>query len=79
MKYKNGNIGVEIPMSPSMRREWIEIIWYGEKLPWVGSLPPCGGSGLKYVTIAGLPKDDMSPSMRREWIEIVSTISFTIL
>ena len=30
---------------------------------------------MKYVTIAGLPKEDMSPSMRREWIEILCLLN----
>ena len=48
-------IEIEIPksksailVSPSMRREWIEILltMYAKKR--IISLPPCGGSGLKY-------------------------------
>ena len=34
--------------SPSMRREWIEIPADRRYCGGKGSLPPCGGSGLKY-------------------------------
>ena len=57
-------------MSPSMRREWIEIRWARVPAAGTGGLPPCGGSGLKShcgVTAVIVPT---SPSMRREWIEI---------
>ena len=37
------------------------------------SLPPCGGSGLKYVAALALKSLAESPSMRREWIEIILT------
>ena len=54
-----------------MRREWIEI---GEQPQFVSqrhqSLPPCGGSGLKYHGSAKNNLGIRSPSMRREWIEI---------
>ena len=39
----------------------------------VSSLPPCGGSGLKYQMLHGLLLGDGSPSMRREWIEMTSS------
>ena len=35
--------------SPSMRREWIEIYKKRYKNWFCKCLPPCGGSGLKYV------------------------------
>ena len=35
--------------SPSMRREWIEICCGSAMWNFCSSLPPCGGSGLKYV------------------------------
>ncbi len=57
-------------LSPSMRREWIEIFWVivaQEKAP---GLPPCGGSGLKCRVRAPETNVSLSPSMRREWIEI---------
>ena len=34
--------------SPSVWREWIEMLGRGLEIPKHGSLPPCGGSGLKY-------------------------------
>ena len=39
--------------SPSMRREWIEIVITGLCLVVVPCLPPCGGSGLKSLTGCG--------------------------
>ena len=33
-------------------------------------LPPCGGSGLKYIWTVSALEQSQSPSMRREWIEI---------
>ena len=36
-----------ISMSPSMRREWIEISNEHDLHQTANSLPPCGGSGLK--------------------------------
>ncbi len=59
------------PMSPSMRREWIEIncvSFWEASLP---CLPPCGGSGLKCINVMNDMSSDKSPSMRREWIEMV--------
>ena len=38
--------------SPSMRREWIEIAADGSGGCDSGSLPPCGGSGLKWHCVA---------------------------
>ena len=35
--------------SPSMRREWIEIIASSAVISFPSSLPPCGGSGLKFL------------------------------
>ena len=40
-----GNTTVE---SPSMRREWIEMEKQERQQKKQQSLPPCGGSGLKY-------------------------------
>ena len=34
--------------SPSMRREWIEMVCRISESVRPGSLPPCGGSGLKF-------------------------------
>ena len=33
--------------SPSMRREWIEILMHTDSDDAGNGLPPCGGSGLK--------------------------------
>ena len=38
------------------------------------SLPPCGGSGLKWIGDIVTVRDYVSPSMRREWIEIVQLL-----
>ena len=71
MKYKLARNASWQCLSPSMRREWIEMILFQaiEKNPL--SLPPCGGSGLKYDHDAEAGIGSKSPSMRREWIEIV--------
>ena len=57
--------------SPSMRREWIEILHGSMDERAEIGLPPCGGSGLK-LEIRGDYNLHFSgsPSMRREWIEI---------
>ena len=41
-----------------------------EKETLCESLPPHGGSGLKYLISAGVAKIQLSPSTRREWIEM---------
>ena len=56
--------------SPSMRREWIEISNDAKAYQTKESLPPCGGSGLKYFHGGPFRSVRRSPSMRREWIEI---------
>ena len=56
--------------SPSMRREWIEMLIVNANGAIANRLPPCGGSGLKYMQIMNHYRIMMSPSMRREWIEI---------
>ena len=38
-------------MSPSMRREWIEISTMNEYVQEHKRLPPCGGSGLKWAAV----------------------------
>ena len=53
-----------------MRREWIEIQCFPEPQHPTGSLPPCGGSGLKFDVDNIWQCVSGSPSMRREWIEI---------
>ena len=58
-------------MSPSMRREWIEMAWKPLVQTHCGSLPPCGGSGLKCTAVRPADGKEKSPSMRREWIEII--------
>ena len=59
-----------ISMSPSMRREWIEISNEHDLHQTANSLPPCGGSGLKYLSGYLRGRRQQSPSMRREWIEM---------
>ena len=57
-------------VSPSMRREWIEML---QGVGWSsggGCLPPCGGSGLKCQSAGTSAGVRLSPSMRREWIEM---------
>ena len=66
---------LNLGMSPSMRREWIEIkkqISFSVKF---SGLPPCGGSGLKYLLKYPHNTIVMSPSMRREWIEIFLAVT----
>ena len=53
-----------------MRREWIEILFLVLVSTLRISLPPCGGSGLKYFPSNIRRHLIPSPSMRREWIEI---------
>ena len=59
-------------VSPSMRREWIEISYSAESCSSASGLPPCGGSGLKFPTVYHIAHVLLwSPSMRREWIEML--------
>ena len=37
-----------------------------------GRLPPCGGSGLKFMVFSWILLRSASPSMRREWIEMLA-------
>ena len=53
-----------------MRREWIEIVSRRFLRQQQCSLPPCGGSGLKWEVPIVVGRKNGSPSMRREWIEI---------
>ena len=53
-----------------MRREWIEIGIMPIAIIPKACLPPCGGSGLKLITIIHYILIATSPSMRREWIEM---------
>ena len=57
-------------MSPSMRREWIEIFAANFGYSKSECLPPCGGSGLKFSGRKTFDGSKASPSMRREWIEM---------
>ena len=59
-------------LSPSIRREWIEIPGSLRLFRRRPSLPPYGGSGLKYCQVAVHKYADWSPSIRREWIEMQS-------
>ena len=70
MKFRISRIHSVRFSSPSMRREWIEISQKPRSVFDSYSLPPCGGSGLKYDVGILLQKFFVSPSMRREWIEI---------
>ena len=56
--------------SPSVWREWIEMLWLCRCAASGGGLPPCGGSGLKYQITVPVILDQTSPSVWREWIEI---------
>ena len=47
------SVKLENNASPSMRREWIEIDPLNEEIEVRLSLPPCGGSGLKFQEFAG--------------------------
>ena len=64
-------------MSPSTRREWIEISASSTLRAVGSSLPPHGGSGLKCIVNGGCFGSGLSPSTRREWIEMHS-VSFSI-
>jgi len=69
LKYDGKKSLLEVDESPSMRREWIEILSsYRFQTAWY-RLPPCGGSGLKSSRKCSLEIIELSPSMRREWIE----------
>ena len=67
----------EVMKSPSVWREWIEMIPPRSETGTLQSLPPCGGSGLKcYEEVHGLDTA-MSPSVWREWIEMKASRSLT--
>ena len=79
MKYLHGGPFWSVRRSPSMRREWIEILscvasWIKKsgspsmRREWIEMF--CTG----FVEVA----DKASPSMRREWIEIKAAIQFLI-
>ena len=75
MKYPDWKSIGKVRMSPSMRREWIEITAKKLHFSEMVCLPPCGGSGLKYNDGFFCRVWIKSPSMRREWIEIASLLS----
>ena len=58
--------------SPSLGREWIEMLDSGRYFICAVSLPPWGGSGLKYEMCHLYAMQNKSPSLGREWIEIES-------
>ena len=60
-----------VTLSPSMRREWIEIPEVCFSATLACRLPPCGGSGLKFFAPRCRLSPATSPSMRREWIEMI--------
>ena len=70
MKFNYFIIEQIIQMSPSTRREWIEIVPFLGRFLSTISLPPRGGSGLKFNLIESVSVENESPSTRREWIEI---------
>ena len=55
-------------MSPSMRREWIEIMLLTNQQAVHQSLPPCGGSGLKYAAVS-MPDTVLSVSLHAEGVD----------
>ena len=63
-------------MSPSTRREWIEIQRPQQDYTVATGLPPHGGSGLKSFAMPSIIYNGKSPSTRREWIEISQTRRF---
>ena len=71
MKYNHDFVRRFEKLSPSMRREWIEMQKLADFYGVTTGLPPCGGSGLKFVVYSPVTQlQQLSPSMRREWIEI---------
>ena len=54
--------------SPSMRREWIEMPWLYTQDSEAESLPPCGGSGLKYY-LQSAPKEITKVSLHAEGVD----------
>ena len=56
--------------SPSLRRVWVEIKRFCTNRRIRPRHPPCGGCGLKCVSVAALKRSCWSPSLRRVWVEI---------
>ena len=78
MKCRVLRFRLDVSTSPSMRREWIEMFQGHELDKEHLGLPPCGGSGLKYVDHLHGWFMALSPSMRREWIEmnVISIVEY---
>ena len=51
-----------------MRREWIEMPWLYTQDSEAESLPPCGGSGLKYY-LQSAPKEITKVSLHAEGVD----------
>ena len=56
-------------VSPSMRREWIEIPSSSESISIIPS-PSMRREWIEMMPTVTAKKNAVSPSMRREWIEI---------
>ena len=54
--------------SPSIRREWIEMVMEIERLARGDSLPPYGGSGLKFESL-NMYKLDTMVSLHTEGVD----------
>ena len=70
MKYGDVDLNYCNVESPSVWREWIEMMNRQKLDSTQQSLPPCGGSGLKYIMTVSSIKPLLSPSVWREWIEM---------
>ena len=64
--------------SPSMRREWIEMVFPPRISIAAAMSPSMRREWIEMTLWRQLDLTKSSPSMRREWIEIVSLASFTI-
>ena len=58
-----------ILMSPSMRREWIEIQPVAKALADALGLPPCGGSGLKFLDVYNDIAQRLQVSLHAEGVD----------
>ena len=71
LKFEGNTVPLwKVGMSPSPRREWIEIHVENNRKRTTGCLPPHGGSGLKWRDGLNYSLNHLSPSPRREWIEM---------
>ena len=59
-------------MSPSMRREWIEIRWSNDIINGIES-PSMRREWIEMSSVCNALPFPTSPSMRREWIEIAAS------